>query len=282
MLRIVVTWILTITLSGCASMLNALAPRDHVVVHTDIAYGDGPRHKLDVYSPAGGSSAPVVVFFYGGGWTSGNRSIYRFLGAALASRGIVVVVPDYRLYPEIKFPAYMYDAAAAVAWTRTHAAEFGGDPTHMFVMGHSAGGQIAALLTLDDEYLQAVSMSPHDLSGMIGLSGPYDFLPLTSPTYKDLFGPEERYPKSQPVTYVTPHAPPIFLATAEHDDVVWPRNAYRLTDRLHEAGDEVTLKVYPHLGHLTMIGAFADQLAFLGSVRSDALDFIAAHPKTKP
>jgi acetyl esterase/lipase len=268
-----------IMLGGCtAGMLNAMASRDHMDVRTGISYGDGPRHKLDVYSPAGATSAPVVVFFYGGGWTKGDRGTYRFLGAALAERGLVVVVPDYRLYPEIRFPAYMDDAAQAVAWTRAHAAEFGGDPDRIFIMGHSAGGQIAALLALDADYLKAVGLSPHDLSGMIGLSGPYDFLPLTDPIYKDLFGPEDRWWTSQAVSYVTPNAPPIFLATAEKDGTVWPRNTYRLSARLREANDNVEVKVYSSLSHITMIGAFADQLAFIAPVRRDVLAFIAAHP----
>jgi acetyl esterase/lipase len=284
MLRIAFVSLVSLLVGGCstADVLNAMAPVEHVSVHTDIAYGTGPRQTLDVYAPKTKGAVPVVVFFYGGGWVSGSRAIYRFLGAALASRGIVVVVPDYRLYPAVKFPAYMFDAAAAVAWTRAHAAAYGGDARRIFVMGHSAGGQIAALLALDGEYLASVDMSPHDLAGMIGLSGPYDFLPLTDAIYKDMFGPEDRWPASQPVTYVTPGAPPMFLATAAKDATVWPRNTYRLSARLREAGDEVEVRVYPNLGHLTMIGAFSDQLSFLAPVRRDVLDFISAHGVARP
>jgi acetyl esterase/lipase len=269
-----------LTLGACstADFLNAVAPRDGITITKDIAYGAGPRHMLDVYAPAK-ADAPVVVFFYGGGWTSGDKNIYRFLGSAMAARGVMMVVPDYRLYPEIRFPAYVEDAAQAVAWARANAAKYGGDPNNIFLMGHSAGGQIATLLALNKDYLAAVNMTPARLRGVIGIAGPYDFLPLTDPVYKSLFGPEERWPLSQPVTFVTPGAPPMFLAAAEKDDIVWPRNTYRLSAKLRENGDDVTVKIYPSVGHLTIIGAFSSTLSFLAPVRSDTLDFIASHIK---
>ncbi|TAL00702.1 MAG: alpha/beta hydrolase [Rhodospirillaceae bacterium] len=274
-------------LSACSTVgvLNALAPVDKISMHQGVAYEAGPRHQLDIYAPAakdthGAGGVPVVVFFYGGGWTSGDRSIYRFLGAALAARGVMVVVPDYRLYPEVKFPAYMYDAAAAVAWTRAHAAEFGGDPGRIFIMGHSAGGQIAGLLALNDDYLKSVGLSPADLAGMIGLAGPYDFLPLTNPVYKVIFGPEDQWPKSQPITYANAHAPPMLLVTGSSDDTVSPGNTQRLSARLRGLGDSVDVKVYPHIGHVTLMGAFSSQLAFLAPVRDDVLAFIAARTAT--
>jgi acetyl esterase/lipase len=286
--KILAAVLLLLALGGCstADLLNALAPRHGVTVHTDIAYGEGPRRKLDVYVPTADgmpkADAPVVVFFYGGGWTSGSRAIYRFMGSAMASRGVMVVIPDYRLYPEVKFPDYVGDAAQAVAWARSHVAAYGGSAKHLFVMGHSAGGQIAALLALDAQYLKAVDLSPKDLAGMIGISGPYDFLPLTNPTYKSIFGPEERWPLSQPVNFVTPGAPPMLLVSAEKDDTVWPRNTHRLSAKLRAAGDEVTAKFYGGVGHITIMGAFANQLSFLAPVRQDVLDFIFAHSQSRP
>src|SRR5271166_4009108 len=138
-------------------VLNALAPRDGVAVSSDIPYGDGPRRVLDVYAPrSSGTPAPVVVFFYGGNWDSGTKAMYRFVGAALAARGVLTVIPDYRLYPQVRFPDFIYDAAAAVAWTRENAAQFGGDPHQLFLMGHSAGAQIATLVALDSTYLRSV------------------------------------------------------------------------------------------------------------------------------
>ena len=152
-----------LTLAACSpvGILNAMAPRAGVVVHRDIAYEPGPRHALDIYVPARPVAAtPVVVFFYGGGWDSGDRGMYRFVGAALAAHGVLTVVPDYRLYPEVRFPSFMRDAAAAVAWTRDHATSYGGDAQRLFLMGHSAGAQIATLLALDGRYLRSAGVDP--------------------------------------------------------------------------------------------------------------------------
>ncbi len=262
-------------------MLNVLAPRNGVAARQAVAYGPGPRRMLDVYAPAGPASRsahPVVVFIYGGGWIAGDRSAYRFFGASLAARGVVVVVPDYRLHPEVKFPAFVEDAAAALAWTKAHIADYGGDARNIFVMGHSAGGQIAALLAFDPQYLAAVGMTPAMLSGFIGLAGAYDFLPLTDPVHDIIFGPADRLWRSQPINFVTEAAPPAFLATGPNDKTVLPRNSFRLADRLRELGRPVTLNVYPHVGHATLLGAFAVQLGFLAPVRKDVLAFIAAHP----
>lgn len=282
MLRSVVLVLALLSLQGCSIVdaLNALAPRDGVAVHEAIAYGATPRQVLDVYAPApqpGAKPAPVVVFFYGGGWVSGSRAIYRFLGAALAARGVVVVVPDYRLHPEVEFAGFMQDAATSVAWTVAHIADYGGAAQHLFLMGHSAGAQIAALLALDPEYLKAVNLSPAILSGFIGLAGPYDFLPFTDPVHNVIFGPEDQWPRSQPINYVTADAPPMLLATGEHDGVVWPRNSYRLAERMKAAGRPVTLRLYPLASHLTLIGAFATPTAFFAPVRADVLAFIAAN-----
>jgi acetyl esterase/lipase len=261
------------------SVLNRLAPWDDTVVHEGITYGPCPRHKLDVYMPAknGSGPAPIVVFFHGGSWMSGERGIYRYLGAALAARGIAVVIPDYRLYPDVTFPAFVHDAADVVAWTRTHACAFGGDPSHIFLMGHSAGAHMATLLALDPSFLQQRNLAPDMLAGVIGVAGPYDFLPLKDPLYMGIFGPEEGWPKSQPINFVTEGAPPMLLATAQSDDLVRPGNTYRLAAKLRSMGNEARVKVYARAGHITIIGAFAAQLTAFGAVRDDVLKFINDH-----
>lgn len=270
--------LLSLSLAACSpvTVLNAMAPRAGVVRHRDIAYAPGPRHALDIYAPAqAAADTPVVVFFYGGGWDSGNRAMYRFVGAALAAHGVVTVIPDYRLFPAVRFPAYMHDAAAAVAWTRGHIAAYGGDPRRLFLMGHSAGGQIATLLALDGAYLRADGMSPRALAGVIGLAGPYDFLPLHSEKLKQLFGPEAGRWQSQPIAFVNPQAPPMFLAAGTADTTVDPRNTRRLTARLRQDGVPVEEKLYRGIRHRMLIGAFATPLTLLTPVRRDVLRFIA-------
>ncbi len=276
--RAVLTLLLTLTGCSPTTVLNALAPRGGVTTTTDIPYASGPRHALDVYAPAGAHDAPVVVFFYGGNWEFGSRQMYRFVGAAMAARGVVTVIPDYRLFPEVRFPAFMEDAAQAAAWTRAHVAEYGGNPHRIFFMGHSAGGQIATLLALDPEYLQAVGLSQREICGVIGLAGPYDFLPLTGAVYKQIFGPEAAWPRSQPIDYVTPQAPPMLLLAGKDDTVVDPRNTVRLAARLRAAGVAATDTLYDGLGHEALIGAFAGPLTFLAPAREATLAFIRDHP----
>lgn len=264
--------------AGCspATVLNAMAPRDGVMVTDGIAYAAGDRHTLDVYAPAAASRAPVVVFLYGGGWKSGDRATYRFVGASLATAGVVCVIPDYRTWPQARFPAFVDDAALAVGWTRTHVAAHGGDPGCLFLMGHSAGAQIVTLLGLNPAYLGTVGLRPsRDLRGVIGLSGPYDFLPLHSDTLKAIFGPEDRLPLSQPINFVTPHAPPMLLAAGDADTTVLPRNTIRLAARLQADGNAVESILYPGIGHAPVIGAFARALRFIAPVRQDVLRFIA-------
>lgn len=260
------------------TMLNLLAPEHGIVCHAAIPYGDGPRHKLDVYAPsAPPPGTPVVVFFYGGGWASGERGMYRFVGAELAAHGIIAVIPDYRLYPEVRFPSFVEDGAAAVAWAHAHAAEFGGDPQRLFLMGHSAGAEIATLLALDGSYLNAEGLDPRGIAGVIGLAGPYDFLPLHTAQLKDIFSAENaEYPRSQPIAYVTAAAPPMLLAAPVEEDTVDPGNTDRLAARLRAAGRPVTVIHYPGIGHKEMIGAIARPLSFLAPVLRDTLNFIAA------
>lgn len=259
-------------------LLNRLSPRRGITIREGVAYGPGPRHRLDVYSPARAAAAapaPAVVFFYGGGWEEGDRGIYRFVGAALAARGILTLVPDYRLYPEVRFPAFMEDAAAAVAWARSFLTTLGGDPGRLFLMGHSAGAQIATLLALDPSYLRAAGMAGGRLAGVIGLAGPYDFLPLRSPTLKAIFGPEVDWPVSQPITYASAAAPPMLLAAGTADGVVDPGNTERLAARLRAVGATVEMRLYRGLGHRVLIGGFASALAPWLPVRREALRFIA-------
>jgi acetyl esterase/lipase len=258
------------------AVLNAIAPRDGVTVTRDIGYADGPRHRLDVYAPRV-TPAPVVVFFYGGSWEFGSKDSYQFVGAALAARGVMTVIADYRVFPEVRFPGFMQDAALAVAWTHANTARFGGDPRRMFLMGHSAGGQIATLLGLDGSYLHEVGLDPHrDLCGVIGLAGPYDFLPLQDATLKMIFGPEPERWRSQPINFVSDQAPPMLLLAGGDDDTVDPANTTRLAARLRAAGDMVQDTIFPNVGHKTLIGAFSGPLTFIAPVRADVLRFVDA------
>ncbi|RAS35953.1 alpha/beta hydrolase [Paraburkholderia bryophila] len=271
-------------LGGCSAtgVLNAAVSAKRFHADDGLAYGANPRQKLDVYTPTasapqtGPHGRPVVVFFYGGSWQNGSRSSYLFVGAALAARGFVAVLPDYRTWPETAFPGFVDDAARAVRWARDHAAEFGGDPSRIFLMGHSAGAHIVMLLATDGRYLAAQQMSKSDLSGVIGLAGPYDFLPLHDATLEDIF-PRALRAASQPINFVQGDEPPMFLAAGERDTTVDPGNTDRLAAKLRLAGDkEVEVKHYPRVGHALLVGAIAGPLRGFAPVLDDSAAFINA------
>lgn len=264
----------TLALAPVAT-LNALSRLEDVRVIADQAYAEGERHGVDVYAPRGASRLPVVVFFYGGGWEEGERALYRFVGAALASRGIVTVIPDYRVYPGVRFPGFLEDAAQAVAWTRRHVHEFGGDPARIVLLGHSAGAHIAAMLAFDPQWLAGVGLDARrDLTGMAGLAGPYDFLPLRSPTLMEIFGPEPERPRSQPINFVTGAEVPVFLASARADRAVDPGNSARLAARILQQGGRAQTRFYERLDHRSIIGALSLPLRWLAPVLDDTAAFI--------
>ncbi|MGC3979974.1 MAG: alpha/beta hydrolase [Steroidobacteraceae bacterium] len=247
--------------SGCAQLaflaVNIPASFGNYSRLTDLRYGQAVRNTLDVYQPKHRDHAPVVIFIHGGGWNSGDKADYKFVGAALARAGYVTVLPNYSLYPQVKFPTFMMDAAAAVAWVKQHAAEWGGDPQHIYLMGHSAGAHIAMMLALNEQYLQQVGIRAADLRGVIGLSGPYDFLPFTFDYMNDLFGPSDRFALSQPINYVHAGAPPMLLMQGMQDKTVAPKNTVNLAKALTDVGVPVTVNYYPKASHSDLIAAFS-------------------------
>lgn len=236
---------------------------------------DGTRGlALDLYCPQQATGAPLVVFLYGGKWTAGKRNWYRFVGTALAERGIAVAIPDYRMYPAVRFPAFVEDAARALAWVRQHARDCGADPDRIFIAGHSSGAHIGMLLATDARYLAAVGMKPRDLAGAIGIAGPYDFLPSTDTEITDTFGPQERYPESQPVNFVDGDEPPVLLLHGVDDKRVWLQNSARLAQRLEAAGVPVTLKPYPGVSHSGILLAFSRQFRGGAATLEDVVAFV--------
>ncbi|MEP6548381.1 MAG: alpha/beta hydrolase [Gammaproteobacteria bacterium] len=227
--------------------------------HANLAYGGGPQHRLDVYVPhkAATGPRPLVVFWHGGRWSFGDKSDYRFVGAALAELGYVAVLPNYRHYPEVKMPGFMDDAARAASWSAAHGSEFGADSNLLYLMGHSAGAHLAALLTLDPQYFAATGLSVPPIAGVIGLSGPYDFLPLREADVQDMFGPPMLYPRSQPISFVHADAPPMLLVHGVKDDTVWPKNSRNFATLLRSYGVPVTLKLYPKLVHADTVAALS-------------------------
>jgi len=269
---------IALLLGGCQSAffgaMNARQSREGVVAHEDIVYDEAHRTALDIYVPAHAEHAPVVVYFYGGSWMTGKRHWFRWMGEALAAQGVVTIVADVRLWPTTRMDGFLHDGAEAVRWARDHAGEFGGDPANLFVMGHSSGGQIAAMLAMDKQWLAAVGMKPRDLSGFIGVAGTYDFIPFDEPEFYDIFGytPGEQA-RSQPVNFVDGDEPPALLLQGEKDTIVYPSEAVALEGRYLQQGESVELKLYPALGHEKLLLAFGP-LKNKAPVLADTMAFI--------
>jgi acetyl esterase/lipase len=268
-------------LAACSPVriFNALMPRDSGgvrLVH-DAPFGAEKRQRLDVYAPCqtGAEPLPVIVFLYGGSWNSGTKDGYGFVGDALAARGFLVVIPDYRLVPAVHYPAFLKDNAAAVRWVRQHAVQLGGDPDRIVLAGHSAGAYNAAMLALDPRWLGADRSA---VKALIGLAGPYDFLPFKGPIIEPAFAGVADPVSTQPVHYARADAPPAFLATADKDMLVLPRNSDALAQALRGQGVAVERKSYPDVGHIGLVTAIAKPLRGHASVLEDMADF--AHKAT--
>ncbi|MYM26201.1 alpha/beta hydrolase fold domain-containing protein [Duganella sp. FT135W] len=274
--------VLLLALAACSPLtaLNALSPGGASECIEGVAYGDGPRRKLDIYRPRSQSgTAPVVVFFYGGNWVSGARGDYAFVGRALAARGIVAVIADYRLYPEVSYPEFLRDAARAVAWTAREAPRYGGDPKRLYVMGHSAGAYNAAMVALDPRWLAEQGMSPSALRGWIGLAGPYDFLPIQNPTTKPVFHFPATPADSQPVHHVSAAAPPALLIAARQDKLVDPvRNTGQLAILLRAQQVPVQERYYDAVRHTTLVASIAAPLRWLAPTLDDVADYVLKPP----
>ena len=262
--------------------LNAVLPSSSYTFSPDVAYGPLMRQRLDIYrpsSPAPAAGWPLVVFFYGGSWNRGERADYKFAGEALASRGVLTLVADYRLYPEVRYPDFLKDSALALGYGLKEAARLGGDPKRVFVMGHSAGGYNAAMLALDARWLAEIGRKPSDLAGFIGLAGPYEFLPMTNPDAQPVFFHPNYPPNTQPIDFASNAAPRTFLGAALRDSLIDPqRNTVAMATRLTAAGAPVTLKMYDGVSHITLVASLARPLRFLAPTLDDVVAFIDTSP----
>jgi acetyl esterase/lipase len=249
--------------AGCAQakffVVNAPTWFDGVEVRRDIAYGAVPLQKLDIYIPPGlgtDEKRDVIVFFYGGRWMHGDKADYRFAGTALAKKGFIVVVPDYRKYPAVRFPVFVEDGAKAVAWAADHIGEYGGDAGSIHLAGHSAGAHIGALLASDSRYMRAEGKSRDIIRSFSGLAGPYAFTP-DKPDLKDIFAPPENYPSMQVTTFIDGHQPPMLLLYGDKDEDVKRYNLDRLEKSIHEKGGCVRTKIYPGADHVDIVAALS-------------------------
>jgi len=276
------TVLCALMLSGCsgAKLLDMVTPYNGYTLMPDIAYNNGPMRKMDVYLPSRPAASACAVFFlYGGSWQSGHKDIYRFVGQALATEGCVTAIPDYRQYPSVKYPDFLTDSADAFVYFYRHAREYSVNPENIFILGHSAGAYNALMITLDKTYLKKAGGSTDWVRGVIGLAGPYDFLPFTDPKVKDIFStaPDS---KTQPINYAHAQMPPLLLATGADDTEVYPKNTYNLAKALQDLGNDVSVITYPKTDHVGAVLPLSVPFRKSTPALKDIMDFIAAKQST--
>lgn len=268
-------------LAGCSNLgltvVNTLAAFGSYDVSKNHAYGEHALNSMDIYSPKeNAGNAPVVLFFYGGCWggcTTYPKAHYRFVAEALTEQGFVVAISDYRRYPEVNFPEIMADTSAAIAWTHANIRNHGGDPSKLFIAGHSAGAQMVATAALDPRYTAAENVS---IAGVVGLAGPYDFLPFDDDYLFTLFGPEDKWPESQPVNYARAGTP-FLLLHGKNDDTVWAHNPKNLAAAIVEKGGEADVVIYENIDHVGILAAFASIRRKTAPVVEDIARFVRQH-----
>lgn len=240
----------------------------------DRVYGPKARHRLDIYAPEDGTTGhPLLLFFYGGGWDSGDKADYAFAGHAFAALGFVTAVADYRVYPEVLYPDFLDDGARAAEWLVQHAEEFGGDPQRLVLAGHSAGAYNAVMVGTDNRWHQR-RRYPGAVKAIVGLSGPYDFFPFDVEVSIRSFGGAGATEESQPIHLDLGIAPPMFLAHGSADQTVRPRNTHALAAALRKAGRQVEEVHYQGVGHRSTLLTLFPWLRWRLPVYRDIGDFL--------
>ena len=254
--------------------VESLILSDRVVRTADVSYGDEPRQRLDVYRERRTKhDAPVVVFLYAGRWKYGSKRDFLLIGNAFARRGWVVVIPDYRLFPAVRFPAWIEDAANAVRWSRDNAGRFGGDTARIFVIGHSAGAHSAALLALDEHYLRDAGLPARSVRGFVSMAGPVDTT-WTAPDVQEIMGPRDGWPATYPYNFINDSTPPLLLLHGDSDAVVTAANSVRLAERIRAHGGCVRLGIYKGIGHIEIALALAFPSLGLAPAMEDVAAFV--------
>lgn len=297
-------WLLPLGLAGCSSLdvLNLLTGEPESKAMT-LSYGPSLRQSIDVYLPNAAAPAdasvtlrvesqlkasqakpapaksgrPMVIFFYGGAWSTGSKTDYRFIAKAFNEMGYVVAIPDYRLVPDVVYPEFLRDSASAVSVLIREAKTFGADPQRIILAGHSAGAYNAIMIALDQRWLGAGDRAK--IRGVIGLASPVNFLPIQMPEAQRAFSWPNTPRDSQPIEHVSRNAPPMLLINAADDPLVDPKlNSLVMAERLKAAGVYVeTDNLDGPLGlinHSRLVATLSPRFQFLAPTLQRVQDFI--------
>lgn len=279
--RIILSALSVLIVSACSPasffIANMPVPFSEVHRHRNIPYGAEGWQKLDIYAPKSLTSpAPVLVFFYGGRWTFGNKEQYAFAALPFVEKGYIVVISDYSKYPDVKFPVFLDDAALATAWVYNNIEDYQGNKERLYLSGHSSGAHLAALVAVDPKYLRKYGKDRSIVTAFSGLAGPYDFIPEDE-DLKDMFGPPENYPNIQVPTFIDGQQSPMQLLHGADDKDVIQRNLNRLKAKIEEKGGTVEAKIYPGIDHKEIMGALSWVWQDKAPVREDMMEFFERH-----
>ena len=255
-----------------AALLNLGVPHAGYRVERDIAYGSHRRQRMDLYLPEGDKrnrDAPGIMFLYGGAFRAGRKSEYRFVGEALTKAGLAVSIPDYRIYPEARFPNFVQDGAMAGAALLERNFASGG----LFLMGHSAGAYIAAMLGANASYLRACGVAPTSIGGVIALSGRYHNSPLQDAIAAEIFcGPARD--ETRPASFLAAGRPPYFLAAGARESQTVLMSKTDLAAHLRRTGNAVEEHVYSGIDHAGIIAALTPRRRAHAPVLKDIVRFV--------
>jgi acetyl esterase/lipase len=280
-------------LAGCTGLdlLNTISG-DPAVDPVTLSYGVSVRQRVDIYpvpgkagaiissvaaNPAAATLRPVVIFFYGGAWASGSKADYAFVAKTFNDMGYVVAIPDYRLTPETAYPGFVQDSAVAVHLVIARAAEFGGDPKNIVLMGHSAGAYNAAMVAMDPRWLSAADRAR--IKGFVGLASPVNFLPIQMPEAQRAFNWPNTPRDTQPIEHVSRDNPPMLLITAKRDPLVDPEvNSKAMAEKLQALGVSVRVETVDGplglVNHANLVGTLSGRFSFLGATLKRTQEFV--------
>jgi acetyl esterase/lipase len=237
-----------------------------------IKFGPHAENLLDIWGAAegkGGAQKPVLVFFYGGGWANGTRTEYGYAARPFVEAGYIVVLPDYRKVPQVHFPDFVADSAAAVKWVQTNIAQYGGDPDRIAVAGHSAGAYNALMLALDPQWL-----GEKPVRAAISLAGAADFYPFTSKRAIAAMSQAPDPAATQPINFARAGVPPLLLIHGTADDVVRPRNAKNLQAKMDVVKGDSSISLYEGASHNDLVLALSTLFRGRHPVVKDMLAFM--------
>jgi acetyl esterase/lipase len=257
-------------------VFNALMIKDPgaKLIDRNIAYGENPRQRYNLFAPEQGNNFPLLIFVQGGAWQFADKEGYDFVGHAFASKGYLTAVIDYRLVPEVQYPAFVDDTAKAVAHMRAEAGKHGGDPTRVYLVGHSAGAYniIQAMLN------PAFAAEMENVKAAAAMAGPYKFVPLTDARAIKAFSNFSPVEETQPEKFLRPDQPPILLVHGVDDTEVLPASSEYFYNEIKKVTNRVELHIYSSTNHVSILGDLSRPFRYRSNAFPDIIAFFAKHP----